>query len=72
VGVFAHGVANCVDLLPALSPLVRIAFLRAHIDNLELVAPSVHVVFLVAHTVALDCPLARPLPLHDTSSHVGC
>jgi len=63
--------ANKVDLLPALTPLVGVALLRAHVDDLEVVAPARDVALLVAYRVALDGPLAGTLPLHDAAAHVG-
>ena len=68
--IFAHGGADRVDLLPALSPLVGVTLLGAHVDNLEIVSPRLHILFLVAYTVTLNGPLAGSLPLHDTASLV--
>jgi hypothetical protein len=68
--VFAHRVPNRIDFLPAFSPFVSVAFLRAHVYNLQLVSPIMCVLLLVLDAVPLDSPLARPFPLHDTPSLV--
>lgn len=72
VRVLAHGVADRIDFFPALSPFVRVALLRAHVHDLELVAPLLRVLPLVFQAVSFDCPFSRAFPLHDTASEVRC
>jgi hypothetical protein len=70
IGVFAHAVPDHVDLLPALSPLVCVSFLRAHIDDFQFVTPFSCVFLFVLDTVSFDRPFACSLPLHDTTALV--
>lgn len=59
-----------VNLLPALTPLVRIALLGAHIHDLEIIAPSVDILLLVTDAVALNGPLSCTLPLVNATTDV--
>ena len=68
--VFNHSTPERVHLFPTFSPLMRVAFLGAHIDNLQVVAPLLRVSFLVLDAVPFNGPFPRALPLHDASSHV--
>lgn len=69
--VFGHTIPNDVDLLPALSPLVRISFFGAHICQLKIIAPSLRVEPLVSDAVSFYCPFSGTFPIHNASSFVS-
>lgn len=70
LGVLSHGVANDIDLFPALAPFVGIPLLGDHIDNLKVVTPASHVIALILEAVALNGPFACSLQLHDTAADI--
>ena len=69
--IFPKAVSDTIHLLPALSPLVRVAFFRAHVDDFEIVAPIPGVLSFIPHTISLDGPFAGTFPFHYTTSYVG-
>lgn len=71
-GILAHAVSHRVHLLPALTPFVGIAFLGAHVDDLEVVAPLLCVPALVFDAVSLDGPFSGAFPIHHTTSDISC
>lgn len=70
--IFPHRILESIHLLPALSPLMRIALLCTHVHDLKVITPLLGIFLLVLDTVSLNGPLSGTLPFHDTSTLVGC
>jgi hypothetical protein len=72
IWVFSQAIPDRVYLFPALPPFMCVSFLRAHIDDFQIITPSIDVFFLVLHTVPLYRPFPWPFPLHNPTSLIRC